>query len=69
MPILIEHYINTIDLPINKDTAMTATLPPPEIAFTDDRVGAVENAGVEYLPKTPATPGRATWARSSSART
>ncbi len=30
---------------------MTATLPPPEIALTDDRVGAVENAGVEYLPE------------------
>ena len=30
---------------------MTATLPPPEIALTTDRVGAVENAGVEYLPE------------------
>src|ERR1700704_7137648 len=30
---------------------MTATLSPPDIAFTDDRVGAVENAGVEYLPE------------------
>ena len=28
---------------------MTATLSPPETAFTTDRVGAVENAGVEYL--------------------
>ena len=28
---------------------MTATLSPPEIALTTDRVGAVENAGVEYL--------------------
>src|ERR1700754_737109 len=54
MPILIEHYINTIDLPINKDRIeqpMTATLPPPEIVLTTDRVGAVENAGVEYLPE------------------
>src|SRR6185503_5467217 len=30
---------------------MTATLPPPEIALPNDRVGAVENAGVEYLPE------------------
>ncbi len=30
---------------------MTATLSPPEIVFTTDRVGAVENAGVEYLPE------------------
>src|SRR4029077_16630160 len=30
---------------------MTVTLPPPEIALTADRVGAVENAGVEYLPE------------------
>src|SRR5262245_62533468 len=30
---------------------MTATLPAPEIALTTDRVGAVENAGVEYLPE------------------
>jgi purine-cytosine permease-like protein len=54
MPILIEHYINTIDPPINKHlnrAAMTATLSPPEIVFTTDRVGAVENAGVEYLPE------------------
>ena len=54
MPILIEHYINTIDLPINKDRIeqpMTATLPPPEIVLTTDRVGAIENAGVEYLPE------------------
>src|ERR1700754_3310776 len=54
MPILIEHYINTIDLPINKDRIeqpMTATLPPPEIALPTDRVGAVENAGFEYLPE------------------
>jgi purine-cytosine permease-like protein len=31
--------------------AMTATLSPPEIVFTTDRVGAIENAGVEYLPE------------------
>src|SRR5258707_15355067 len=30
---------------------MTATLSPPEIVFTTDRVGAVESAGVEYLPE------------------
>src|SRR5262245_60505023 len=31
---------------------MTATASPPEIAFTTtDRVGAVENVGVEYLPE------------------
>ena len=30
---------------------MTATLSPPEIALTTDRVGEVENAGVEYLPE------------------
>src|ERR1700754_4559412 len=54
MPILIEHYINTIDLPINKDRIeqpMTATLSPPDIASTTDRVGSVEAAGVEYLPE------------------
>ena len=30
---------------------MTASLSPPEIALTADRFGAVENAGVEYLPE------------------
>ena len=30
---------------------MTATLTPPEIAASTDRVGAVENAGIEYLPE------------------
>ena len=30
---------------------MTATLPPPEIVSTIDRVGGVEKAGVEYLPE------------------
>jgi purine-cytosine permease-like protein len=30
---------------------MTATLSGPDISFTTDRVGAVEAAGVEYLPE------------------
>jgi len=30
---------------------MTATLSPPDIALTTDRVGAVESAGIEYLPE------------------
>ena len=30
---------------------MTATLPTPADEFTEDRVGAVEAAGVEYLPE------------------
>ncbi len=30
---------------------MTATLPRPELTFTADRIGAVEDAGVEHLPE------------------
>jgi purine-cytosine permease-like protein len=54
MTIRIEHYINTIELAINKrriEHLMTATMSPPDNSMTDDRVGAVEAAGVEYLPE------------------
>ena len=48
---------------------MTATLPAPAAESAEDRVGAIEAAGVEYLPEEAATPGRATCQRCSSAPT
>jgi len=46
---------------------MTATLPGPAAELTEDRVGAVEAAGVEYLPEDARDSGHAISPRSSSA--
>src|ERR1700742_4224821 len=56
MRILVEHYINTIDAPINKSNRvpMTAIASHQDLSSadpTDDHFGAVESAGVESLPE------------------